>query len=74
MKSYVIVMSIKDGEHEYFSKFCHELDPAKLNLDVDERDKYILEHVNGVGYESTWCNTAYESSDGFIIDIILYIL
>ena len=61
MKSYIIVMSIKDGEYEYFSKFRHELDPEKLNLDIEERDKFILENVNGEEYERTWCGTSFES-------------
>jgi len=64
MKRYLVTFCIRDGDHEYYSTFQHNLDPKLLSFPEHQRDLYILKEINGYDYEETWCGKAYEEASG----------
>ena len=64
MKRYLVTFCIRDGDHEYYSTFQHNLDPKLLAFPEHQRDLYILKEINGYDYEETWCGKAYEEASG----------
>ena len=64
MKRYLVTFCIRDGEHEYYSTFQHNLDPKLLAFPEHQRDLYVLKEINGYDYEETWCGKAYEEASG----------
>ena len=63
MKTYVVTIEIRDGEHEYFSTCQHQLDPEAMDK-AEDRDSYILKDVHGYDHVETWSGW-WEADNGY---------
>ena len=63
MKTYVVTIEIRDGEHEYFSTCQHQLDPEEMDK-AEDRDAYILKDVHGCDHIECWSGW-WEADNGY---------
>ena len=63
MKTYVVTIEIRDGEHEYLSTYQHQLDAEELDK-AEDRDLYILKDLHGCDHIECWSGW-WERDDGY---------
>ena len=63
MKTYVVTIEIRDGEHEYFSTCQHELDPEAIDK-AEDSDVYVLNDIHGDNHIESYTGW-YEAENGY---------